>query len=113
MLFYTSAPLMSGSLAPDTSPLAKPTKWEIVKNKTVLEIKIGTYRSAVFDGIFVVDELETSKSRDLNDGWSMAIVYCLWFGTRLKTRGIKLKYQSSGAELIHGYTGHVVTNLST
>ena len=112
MLFFTSAPLMSSSLVPDTEPLAKPTSWQTVSNATVLKVLKGTYRNAVFEGVFLVDEVETSKHKDSKDGWSIAIVYCLWFGTRLKTRGIELKYQAEGSELVKGYSGEVVSNLS-
>ncbi len=104
---------MNSSLAPDTEPRAKPTGWQTVSNSTVLKVQKGTYRNAVFSGIFLVDEVETSKHKDTKDGWSVAIVYCLWFGTRLKTRGIELKYQAEGSELVKNYTGEVVSNLST
>ncbi len=113
MLFFTSAPIMNRSLAPDTEPLAKPTGWQTVSNATVLRVQKGTYRNAVFSGVFLVDEVETSKHKDSKNGWSVAIVYCLWFGTRLKTRGIELKYQAEGSELVKNYTGEVVSNLST
>ncbi len=113
MLFFTSAPLMNSSLAPDTEPRAKPTGWQTVSNSTVLKVQKGTYRNAVFSGVFLVDEVETSKHKDTKDGWSVAIVYCLWFGTRLKTRGIELKYQAEGSELVKNYTGEIVSNLST
>ena len=112
MLFYTSAPLMPSSLAPDTEPLAKPTGWQTVSNATVLKVQKGTYRNAVFEGVFLFDESETAKHKDSKDGWSIAIVYCLWFGTRLKTRGIELKYQSDSSEFVKNYTGEVVSNLS-
>jgi hypothetical protein len=104
---------MNSSLAPDTEPRAKPTGWQTVSNSTVLKVQKGTYRNAVFSGVFLVDEVETSKHKDTKDGWSVAIVYCLWFGTRLKTRGIELKYEAESSELIKGYTGEVVSNLST
>ncbi len=104
---------MNSSLAPDTEPRAKPTGWQTVTNSTVLKVQKGTYRNAVFSGVFLVDEVETSKHKDTKDGWSVAIVYCLWFGTRLKTRGIELKYQAEGSELVKNYTGEVVSNLST
>lgn len=113
MLFFTNAPLMSSSLAPDTEPLAKPTGWQTVSNATVLKVQKATYRNAVFDGVFLVDEVETAKHTSSKDGWSIAIVYCLWFGTRLKTRGIELKYQAEHSEWIKDYTGEVVSNLST
>ncbi len=104
---------MNRSLAPDTESLAKPTGWQTVSNATVLRVQKGTYRNAVFSGVFLVDEVETSKHKDSKNGWSVAIVYCLWFGTRLKTRGIELKYQAEGSELVKNYTGEVVSNLCT
>lgn len=110
-LFYTQAPLMDG--VPHLSALAKPTQWQPVKGANVLTVKTGTYRNAVFEGVFLIDEAETEKHSNTVDGWSVAIVYCLWFGTRLKTRGIELKYQSETAEKISNYTGEVVSNLST
>ena len=103
---------MDSSLAPDTEPRAKPTGWQTVSNSTVLKVQKGAYRNAVFSGVFLVDEVETSKHKDTKDGWSIAIVYCLWFGTRLKTRGIELKYQAESSELVKNYTGEVVSNLS-
>ena len=112
-LFYSQAPVMDDALIPHLSQLAKPTQWQTVSNVTVLKVQKGTYRNAVFAGVFLVDEVGTAKHKDSKDGWSVAIVYCLWFGTRLKTRGIELKYQVDGSELIANYTGEVVSNLST
>lgn len=113
VLFYSQAPVMDDALIPHLSPLAKPTGWQTVSNATVLKVHKATYRNAVFDGAFLVDEVETAKHKDSKDGWSIAIVFCLWFGTRLKTRGIELKYQTANSEWIKDYTGEVVTNLST
>ena len=112
ILFYSQAPVMDDALTPHLSQLAKPTSWQTVSNTTVLKVQKGTYRNAVFEGVFFVDESETAKHKDSKDGWSIAIVYCLWFGTRLKTRGIELKYQSDSSELVKNYTGEVVSNLS-
>ena len=113
VIFYSQAPVMDDALTPHLSQLAKPTSWQTVSNATVLKVQKGTYRNAVFDGVFLVDEVETAKHKDSKDGWSIAIVYCLWFGTRLKTRGVELKYQLEGSELVKGYSGEVVSNLST
>lgn len=113
ILFYSQAPVMDDALTPHLSQLAKPTSWQTVSNTTVLKVQKGTYRNAVFEGVFLVDESETAKHKDSKDGWSIAIVYCLWFGTRLKTRGIELKYQAEGSEFVKNYTGEIVSNLST
>jgi hypothetical protein len=111
-LFYTQAPVMDDALTPHHSQLAKPTQWQTVSSVKVIKIQKGTYRNAVFNGVFLIDEVETAKHKETKDGWSVAIVYCLWFGTRLKTRGVELKYQAEGSELISNYTGEVVSNLS-
>lgn len=113
MLFYTSAPLMTESSAPNTEPMAKPTQWQTVTNARVIRVKKAAYRNAYFDGVFLIDEVETEKHKGSKDGWSVAVVFCLWFGTRLKTRGIEIKYESESAELIENFTGEVITNLST
>lgn len=48
--------------------LAEPTKWVPVTDATVLSIKSGTYRNAVFDG-FLLDEVAIAKQRDSEDGY--------------------------------------------
>ena len=112
MNFYFQADKIVPGLVLSTDELAKPTKWESVTDATVLSIKTGTYRNAVFDGLFLLDEDATDKQKDSEDGWKIAIVYCLWHGMRLKKRGIKLKYQAEGSEILRNYTGDVVSNLS-
>lgn len=112
MNFYFKAEEIIPGSVPSTDELAKPTKWEPVTDATVLSIKSGTYRNAVFDGLFLLDEDATAKQKDSEDGWKIAIVYCLWFEKRLLTRGIELKYQAEGSEILRNYTGAVVSNLS-
>ena len=97
---------------PKLSAFAKPTQWQTVTGADVLKVKTGTYRNAVFEGVFLIDVAETEKHTKTIDGWSVAVVYCLWFGTRLKTRGIELKYQSDSSERVSNFTGEVVKNLS-
>jgi hypothetical protein len=61
ILFYTQAPVMDDALTPHLSQLAKPTNWQTVSNATVLKVQKGTYRNAIFSGVFLVDEVETSR----------------------------------------------------
>ncbi|MDB0048059.1 hypothetical protein N9F12_01300 [Burkholderiaceae bacterium] len=112
MHFYFQADEIVPGSVPPTDELAKPTKWESVTDATVLSIKTGTYRNAVFEGVFLLDEDATAKQKDSEDGWKIAIVYCLWFEKRLLTRGIELKYQAEGSEILRNYSGEVVSNLS-
>ena len=58
---------MAKSLAPNTEPRAKPTGWQTVSNATVLKVQNGTYRNAVFDGVFLVDEIKTAKYKYSKD----------------------------------------------
>ena len=112
MSFYLNAPLTSAVSAPDTDAHAKPTRWVTVSNAAVLKVKKAAYRNAVFEGTFLLDKAETEKYTSTKEGWHVAIVYCLWFGGRLQTRGIELKYQAEGSEVIENYSGEVVSNLS-
>lgn len=104
-LFYLNAPVMKDT--PSTEKSAKPKKRAHVSNATVLKVETGTYRSAVFSGTFLLDEKETAKHYRIKDGWVTAIVFCLWYGCRLKTRGIALKYKQGMSEIIENYTGEV------
>ena len=110
MEFYFSAPLWDDDNCPHTSEQAKPTNWHSVTNATVMKITNGTYRDAVFDGVFVLDE-KANISTD-NAGQNKGIFFCRWFGHRLQTRGIEIKFNPATAETIKGYTGDVVSNLS-
>jgi hypothetical protein len=69
MHFYFKADKIVPGLVPSTDELAKPTKWESVTDATVLSIKSGTYRNAVFDGLFLLDEDATAKQKDSEDGY--------------------------------------------
>lgn len=113
MSSYRTAPIITPGDVPSTSKLAKPTMWEPVTGATVLKVASGRYRQAVFSDTFLVNEAATEKHKHSKDGWRIAIVECMWFGRRLKTQdGIQLKYKVEGSEIIRGYTGGVVCNLS-
>ena len=110
ILFYTSAPAIWKGFSPSPDRLAKATKWEHVENERVIKVKNGTYRKAVFDGIFLIDTKHpsiTSKNTDL-----VCYVYCLWYGHKLNSRGIEIKYQQGCGEIIENYDGLVISNLS-
>jgi len=103
--FYQSAPVMKGK--PNTEKRAKPQRKTHVTNATVLKVETATYRSAVFSGTFLLDEELTEKLKKNKDGWVTAIVFCLWYGSRLKTRGIEIKYKHETAKKEPNFTGDV------
>ena len=110
MHYYFSAPIWDDEQCPNTEPKAQPTKWEDVTKITVIEVVNATYRGSKFSGKFAIDDSKPiAKS---NDGLDVAIIYCLWFGHRLKTRGIKVKFHSNNVTLIKDFSGRVISNLS-
>ena len=115
--FYLALPIMTSDTAPNLCTLAKPVAEMDVENATVLHISKGSYRDATFgDQYFLLDQAETAKyspTAKSKPGWCEAIVYCGWFGTRLKTRGIALRYQIEGSEVHHNKSCSVVTNIAT
>ena len=110
--FYAEAVIMTSAAAPHTEPRARPTRWELVKNVTVLKVQHGSYRNSILEGAFLIDQEASVKYGPVTGKAAIAIVYCLWFDTRLKSRGIELGYQVDGSELIEKFQGQVVTNIS-
>ena len=92
---------------PNTNKYAKPVQYERVKNQRVALIKNGTYRNAAVNGHFALADAELKTAK----GMGVVEVYCLWFGLRLKTRGIHVKCRIRDVEIIEGYSGEVVFGL--
>jgi hypothetical protein len=112
-LFYSQAQVFDAERTPRLSDLAQPSRWQDVSGQAVLKISNGTYRNAVFEGAFQLDVEATRKCQPAGDGWATAVVYCLWFGRRLKTRGLKIKYEVAGSRVIQSYSGQVVIDLAS
>lgn len=115
--FYLALEIMTPDTAPELNDMAKPVKLQAVANAVVLRVSKASYRRATFgDQFFLLDPIETAKykpSTKLEVGWAVAIVFCGWFGTRLKTRGIALKYQTDGSEVLSDWSGDVVSDIAT
>jgi|LauGreDrversion4_2_1035121.scaffolds.fasta_scaffold254652_3 hypothetical protein len=109
MEFYYRAPVWDSNQCPTTSKLAKPIKWEAVDRITAVRVVNATYRSAVFSGVFALDEREAIKTG--KQGWNEGVFYCLWFDHRLKSRGILIKFDPITSEVLRGYSGEVVSGL--
>jgi hypothetical protein len=112
-LFYSQAQVFDVEHTVRVSNIAQPARWQDVSGRAVLKILNGTYRKAVFGGTFLLDVEATRKCQPAGDGWASAVVYCLWFGRRLKTRGLKIKYEVAGSRVIQSYSGQVVIDLAS
>lgn len=111
MDWYFAAPIWAEQHdCPNTCTYAGPKGTQNVRNKRVLSVKEAKYRSAVFDGIFVLSDDAIVRTGTRSN--ERVEVYCCWFGHRLKTRGISLSVDLSKAEVINGYSGPVVSNLA-
>lgn len=94
----------------DTCKTAKPNTPIEVSNTRVIVIKEGMYRSASFNGTFLLGQ--ENKLPLPRESWYKVEIYCCWFGLRLKTRGVHFKVNMGSAEVIENYSGLVYTNLS-
>ena len=110
MKFYTDADEWDDERCPHTNRHAKPTKWDPVKNSSVIQVKNATYRLAVFSGDFLIDD--SYAVRTLQNGRMACRVFCRWFDHRLKTNGIRITFSARDFKILKKYYGHVVSNLS-
>lgn len=111
---YSSKPIWNDDdeahRCPHTSPKARTVDSINVANMTVIDAPHATYRLAHFGGTFVVakpDALPTAT-----EGWHAVEVYCLWFGHRLKTRGLMFKVDMSKARVRMAKNCDVVFNIA-
>jgi hypothetical protein len=110
MNHYFAANYWDKRFCKSTCKNAAPKETKDVVNARVIDAKFVNYRDSVFSGKFL---LADKVSKELpNNGWHKVEVYCLWFGHRLKTRGIKLTIDMSNATVDNKFTGKVVANIS-
>ena len=114
MNLYFSSPVWNDddetNRCPHTSPKARTVDSIPITNMMVIDAPHATYRLAHFGGTFVVakpDALPTA-----NEGWHTVEVYCLWFGHRLKTRGLKFTVDMSKARVRKAKSCDVVFNIA-
>ena len=94
----------------DTCEFAKPNTPIEVSNARVIVIKEGMYRSASFNGTFLLGK--ENKLPLPRENWHKVEIYCRWFNLRLKTRGVHFKVNMGSAEVIENFSGLVFGNLS-
>ncbi len=97
---------------PHTNKFAQPKTYCDVKNVSVIHVKNAFYRNAVFSGTFLLNQHNIPP---LTNAKERVEVYCWWFGARLKTRGLKIKVDTTivNAVVEHNYSGKVVENLES
>ena len=95
---------------PHTNKYAQPKTYCHVSNVSVIHVTNAFYRNAVFNGTFLLNQ---NNIPPLTNARERVEVYCWWFGARLKTRGLKIRVNTTngGAVIEHGYSGNVVENL--
>lgn len=95
---------------PHTFPKARTVGSIRVENMVVIDAPHATYRNAHFGGTFIVAKPESAPTA--GDGWHEVEVYCLWFGHRLKTRGLMFKVDMSKARVRKAKSCDVVFNIA-
>ncbi len=96
-------------ITPHTESSARPTRTRSVSNVLAIRVRGATYRgSQPLDGVF---ELVSIKVQMVN-GEERFEVYCAWFGVKPPTKYPRLSVTSGNYELLHGYSGKVIDNIS-
>lgn len=95
---------------PHTAPKARTVDSIPITNMMVIDAPHATYRRAHFGGTFVVAKPEAVPTA--TEGWHAVEVYCLWFGHRLKTRGLMFKVDMSKARVRKAKSCDVVFNIA-
>lgn len=111
---YFSAPIWDDDdqahRCPHTAPNARTKDSITVTDLLVIDAPHATYRHAHFGGTFVVAKPHALPHT--NEGWHAVEVYCLWFGHRLKTRGLMFKVDMSKARVRKAKSCDVVFNIA-
>lgn len=91
---------------PHTDKDAKPVKFRDVHKKTAIEVKGGSYRNALLDGIF---ELVNPPQAELP---GRLLVRCAWFGVTPPTTYPQLDVSNATVKrIIENYSGKVVDDI--
>jgi len=118
--FYWNAPIWDEVLCPKTIETAAPSSRVWVSDVVVLKVHDNGafHRGSYFSGNFLIDQPDDKDSFKPDDIESflkapdLVDVYCLWFGHRLKTRGLEFTVDPNKLELRLNYMGFVVSDLS-
>ncbi len=110
MDFYLNAPAWDYEKCPHVCENAVPVKTQSISNVSVIKIKNASYRNAKFDGTFVI--VNGSGIKEARNGLGKKKVFCLWFGHRLAADYPELTFNIKDAEVIEGYRGKVVVDIS-
>jgi hypothetical protein len=113
MKSYFSAPVWNDGdevhRCPHTAVKARTLDSITVESMLVIDAPHATYRLAHFGGTFVVAKPDAVPTE--TKGWHAVEVYCLWFGHRLKTRGLLFKVDMSKARVRNAKSCDVVFNI--
>ena len=94
---------------PNTDKWAVPMEDESIQNAHAIWIEEATIRGATIrDKHFEIHG--SSNPGDIHDGQPTVQVVCNWYGSELKTRGMRLTLIGRFEEK-HGYNGPVVRNI--
>jgi hypothetical protein len=106
---YFEAPVWNNEICPSTNYKAEAKDLTTVQNRKVILVEDAAYRDANINGVFCL--AEKSQKGLPYKGKRRVEVYALWYGCRLKTRGIKILVDFEKAYVSDNYSGEVVSNI--
>lgn len=99
---------------PSTDKAAKVNKFRKVSNVRVVQVSKASFRSAIFDGIFEVENQNKNDDPIVSfpSGKTKVTVVCSWYGCTANTSFPHLDLSDSASyKIIDNYTGEVVDNI--
>jgi hypothetical protein len=105
-------PSWNHGVTPRTDPAARVRKHRAVQHRHVIRVTNASYRSAVFDGVFDLEEQGGSDPiRVTPKGKSYARVVCAWYGVTPDTEFPGIDLSSAEYELLADFSGDVVDDI--
>src|SRR5689334_1487373 len=103
-------PEWNDGVTPHTHPAAVATRTRVVNGVPAIRVHGATYRGSqpligVFELVMLTPQYVAGEER--------YEVYCAWFGVKPPTTYPRLSVQPGSYELLAGYSGDVIDNIST
>ena len=99
---------------PSTDKAAKVNKFRDVSNVRVLKVSKASFRNAIFDGIFELEDQDkhVDPIRSYPSGKIKVTVICSWYGCTADTTYPHIDLSGAASyKLIENYSGEVADNI--
>lgn len=86
------------------------TKWREVKSVRVIQVKNASYRNAVLNDLFQLEQVNGDPIY-IYRGWPRVKVICSWYGVIPPTTYPQIDLSNARYQIIENYSGHVADDI--